>query len=58
VTEFKKSQEVRLWDVFFIGPYLVWIALKGRVSTLDKIVLGLLGGATIVYNYRNYIKNR
>jgi len=56
--EYQKSQDVRLWDVFFIGPYLIYIAWKGSVSPLDKIILGFLGGATIAYNWYNYSRNQ
>lgn len=52
--EFKKSQEVRLWDVFFIGPFLLYLAWKGKLSDLDKMILTVLGGLTILYNWMNY----
>lgn len=58
MNEFKKSQEVRLWDVLFIGPFLLWIAFKGSVTPLDAIILGLLGALTIGYNLYNYNLNR
>jgi len=56
--EFQKSQSVRLLDVYFIGPYLVWIAIKGKVSRIDKVVLGGLGALTILYNLKNYVRNK
>ena len=58
MTEFQKSQPVRLLDVYFNGPYLVWIALKGKVSRIDKVVLGGLGALTILYNLKNYVRNK
>ena len=58
MTELQKSQSVRLLDVYFIGPYLVGIALKGKVSRIDKVVLGGLGALTILYNLKNYVRNK
>lgn len=56
--ENSKTQEIRLIDVFFIGPYLVYLAWKGNVTVLDKVVLGIIGGSTLFYNLRNFIRNR
>ena len=56
--EFKKSQQVRLWDVFFIGPFMLWIAYKGKLTTLDAIILGSLGALTVGYNLYNYNRNK
>ena len=47
MNEFQKAQNVRLLDVFFIGPYLLWIAYRGRVTGWDKLILAILGSATI-----------
>ncbi len=58
MNEFQKAQNVRLLDVFFIGPYLLWIAYRGRVTGWDKLILAVLGSATIGYNLRNYLINR
>jgi hypothetical protein len=58
MTEFQKSQGIRLVDIWFIGPYLIYLMKKGTVSDLDKTVLGILGVSTIFYNLNNYMKNR
>ena len=58
IREFKKSQEVRLWDVFFIGPFLLYLGWKGKLSDLDKMILTTLGGLTILYNWMNYQRNQ
>tara|TARA_R110000824_G_scaffold78967_1_gene199095 strand:- start:183 stop:386 length:204 start_codon:yes stop_codon:yes gene_type:complete len=54
-----KTQSVRLADVFFIGPVMIYAAgkLPEREKTLG-VVLGLLGIATVLYNARNYLAIR
>ena len=54
-----KTQAVRLADVFFIGPVMIYAAgkLPEREKTLG-LVLGLLGVATVLYNARNYLAIR
>jgi len=49
-----KTQLVRILDVVFIGPFMIYAAnkLKGQ----DKTILKGLGIATIIYNGINYIK--
>lgn len=56
--EIKKSQEIRILDVLFIGPFLLYLGWKGRVTGVDRIVLFGLGGATILYNLNNYLRNK
>lgn len=55
----EKSQLVRLFDVFFIGPFLLWIALKTRQQTSDTEYAAILFIAitTILYNGYNYLAN-
>lgn len=57
--EYQKSQIIRLYDVLFIGPFLLYAAYKYRnqLSDFDKITLSILGIATIGYNLNNYLKN-
>ncbi len=55
-----KSQSVRVADVFFIGPLMIWggLRLRGEYPAAGAILAGL-GGATIVYNARNwYMRDR
>ena len=50
-----KSQTVRLWDVWFIGPVIIVSAL--RLPEKDRPLawlLGALGVGTVVYNGLNY----
>jgi hypothetical protein len=56
--EYRKSQEVRLADVFLIGPFMVWVALRGRLTDLERLIMGVLGAATIAYNLYNYRRNQ
>ena len=50
-----KSQTVRLWDVWFIGPVIIVSALRlpQKDRPLDWL-LGALGVGTVVYNAMNY----
>lgn len=55
-----KTQEVRLWDVFVIGPLMMWggKALAERGHGVAGPLLTVLGGATVYYNGRNYFRVR
>lgn len=59
VEEMSKSQNIRLIDMFFIGPFMIYFASKAKnVNNLERTVMYLLGGATILYNAKNYMKNK
>ena len=51
-----KSQEVRLLDIFVLGPFMVWYAAQKTTPPWAKAVMGLSGIATILYNGRNYLR--
>lgn len=51
----QKHQYIRLLDVFFIGPLMIYAASAKVPSASVKNMLLLLGVATIVYNGRNYL---
>mgnify|MGYP001564135191 CR=1 FL=1 len=53
-----KSQQVRLIDVFAIGPGLIYAASKNRLTKIEKNFLLVTGIATILYNLKNYIELR
>ena len=53
-----KPQSVRLADVFFIGPFMIYAAGKSKLSKTDRATLVGLGIATILYNGYNYIKQK
>jgi hypothetical protein len=50
-----KTQLIRLADVAFIGPFMLYAAtrLKGK----DRTIMAALGLATIIYNGINFVKN-
>jgi hypothetical protein len=52
--EVQKSQEVRLFDAFLLGPFLIGMALISRPPPLLRVLLGVAGAGTILYNLRNY----
>ncbi len=51
-----KTQQVRLLDVFVLGPFMVWYANQTpQMNPLARSALTLAGIATIVYNGLNYL---
>lgn len=58
VSEYQKSQNIRLLDVFVIAPILVYIGIKQDMPKLMKISLISIGIATFYYNGKNYLVNR
>jgi hypothetical protein len=52
--EVQKSQDVRLWDVLVLGPFMIGMALTSRPSPVLRVLLGAVGVGTILYNLRNY----
>lgn len=59
-----KSQAVRLMDVYFLGPLLIYVGIIIFNNSTIKynFLIGLLtiffGASTITYNLRNYLKTR
>jgi len=54
-----KSQNVRLWDVFFIGPMMMWggVELRRRNKNAGDALV-VLGGLTMLFNGYNHIRYR
>jgi predicted permease len=59
-----KSQNIRLLDIYVIGPLMIYIGIKYYIlsisnkSIFDKVfslILIFFGSTTITYNYKNYI---
>jgi len=56
-----KSQNIRLLDIYVIGPIMIYIGIRYYIlssKVIDKLFSLLLiffGSTTITYNYRNYI---
>lgn len=52
-----KSQKVRAFDIYALGPFMVWYSVKSKgVSPWAKRALFVSGIMTVVYNYQNYKK--
>lgn len=59
IEEVSKSQNVRLLDVFFIGPFIIYASNKAKgLSQLERNVLFIVGLGTIIYNGKNYLENK
>ena len=57
--EYQKSQAVRLWDIFFIAPFLVYIAYNTKgLKNWERTGLYVIGITTLLYKGRNYLKNK
>lgn len=50
------TQLIRLADVFFIGPVLIYASTFKTLPTYMRALLFVIGIATILYNGNNYIK--
>lgn len=56
-TDGKKTQFVRLIDVFIYGPALIYIGFYGVEYHLYRYILLILGTTTITYNLKNFISS-
>ena len=52
-----KTQQVRLIDVFVLGPFMIWAGMQLR-HPLASAAMIAAGGATIAYNWQNYERQR
>lgn len=55
--EITKSQIIRLYDVFFIGPFILYSSTKINDKKIKNILI-LIGLGTIIYNANNYLRNK
>lgn len=54
-----KSQNVRLVDVFLLGPFMIWFGATAQiVPEIAKTIMIISGIGTIIYNGRNYLLKR
>ena len=51
-----KTQLIRIADVAFVGPFMLYAAMRPKLTKSEKIILTSLGIATIIYNGLNYLK--
>ena len=54
-TSGKKTQFVRLVDVFAYGPFLIYLGFKFE-NNLIRNMLFFMGCTTMTYNLKNYIE--
>jgi hypothetical protein len=58
VSEYQKSQNIRVLDVLVIGPVMIYAGAKSKdLPTWARSALILFGACTIYYNAKNYIIN-
>jgi len=58
VQEYSKSQTIRLIDVFFIAPLLIYSGVQAKTLPMwIRASLVAVGAATAIYNGKNYLKN-
>ncbi len=48
-----KTQNVRLVDVFILGPFMIWAGMQLR-DDWAKVAMIAAGAATMAYNWQNY----
>jgi hypothetical protein len=59
IKEYQKSQAVRLYDVFLLAPFLLYVGYKAKgITQLQRYGVYFIGITTILYNGRNYLKNK
>lgn len=57
IKEISKSQTIRLADVFFIGPLMIYAGSKKKITPFVDNSLMVLGLLTMGYNGKNYLEN-
>lgn len=51
-----KTQLVRIADVVFFGPFMLYAASRPKINKTQKTILATIGIGTIIYNAINYLK--
>ena len=55
----RKSQPIRLVDVFLLGPFMVWVGARARgIPMAARLALIAAGAATVVFNGLNWLQVR
>lgn len=58
IQEFQKGQALRIWDMVYIAPLLIYAgSVKSGLSPFIRTSLVISGVATFIYNANNYFKN-
>jgi len=59
VVEVRKSQSVRLLDIFVLGPAMIYLATRARpLSAQERTLLLVTGVGTVAYNWSNWNETR
>ncbi len=59
VSAVTKTQNVRLIDVFLLGPVMIWAGYKvQKVNNPVAFFLAISGLMTVAYNGDNYLRNQ
>ena len=58
VTDVSKGQKVRVIDVLFIAPFMIYVATQGKLTMTERYIMFGLGAATLIYNAKNYIETQ
>lgn len=54
-----KSQDVRWLDVYLVGPLILFAAGRdARLSNFWRVILGVTGLLTMIYNGENWRRTR
>ena len=56
MNEIGKTQQIRLLDVFFIGPFMVWFAANAEAPQWAKVSMAVLGVLTMLYNGAHFLR--
>lgn len=52
-----KSQKVRAFDIYALGPFMMWYSVKSKgMGRWPRRALFISGFMTMLYNYENYKK--
>ena len=55
--DLSKPQNVRLADVFVLGPFSIWFGSRAKeMPTLARVAMIAYGVGTIAYNGKNYLE--
>jgi hypothetical protein len=56
IDDISKPQNVRLADVFVLGPLSIWFGVRANeMPTWARVAMIAYGTGTIVYNGKNYL---
>lgn len=55
VTNFKQTQNTRLFDVFVLGPLMIWAGMGMPMGIILRTVLVVSGIMTTFFNGANYV---